>query len=136
VGVSISVFRVMLSVSGLRTFAITASSAIPSSGDRSVPPGRPLATHLLPRESQGPLSPKSRQANVKPTFPQRRVSEPVEWKNSRQTETLLSPWETPAGNGWLEGGRSSLLESAQEATLSSVATYAFPSQSNRLAEAK
>ena len=28
----------------------------------------------------------------------------------------------PAGNGWLEGGRSLLLESAQEATLTSVAT--------------
>jgi hypothetical protein len=39
----------------------------------------------------------------------------------------------PAGNGWLRGGRNSLLESAQEATLSSVATSAFPRQSNSLA---
>jgi len=33
----------------------------------------------------------------------------------------------------LEGGRNSLLESAQEATLTSVATSAFPRQSNGLA---
>jgi diadenosine tetraphosphate (Ap4A) HIT family hydrolase len=33
----------------------------------------------------------------------------------------------------LEGGRNSLLESAQEATLTSVATVSFPRQSNRLA---
>jgi len=33
----------------------------------------------------------------------------------------------------LEGGRNSLLESAQEATLMSVATAAFPRQYNRLA---
>ena len=33
----------------------------------------------------------------------------------------------------LEGGRNSLLESAQEATLTSVATAAFPRQYNRLA---
>jgi hypothetical protein len=34
-----------------------------------------------------------------------------------------------------EGGRNSLLESAQEATLSSVATLAFPRQCNRLPKA-
>jgi len=39
----------------------------------------------------------------------------------------------PAGNGLLEGGRNSLLESAQQATLTSVATYTFPRQSNSLA---
>jgi hypothetical protein len=39
----------------------------------------------------------------------------------------------PAGDGVLEGGRSSLLESAQQATLSSVATLAFPRQLNELA---
>jgi hypothetical protein len=39
----------------------------------------------------------------------------------------------PAGNGFLEGGRNSLLESAQEATLTSVATAACLSQCNRLA---
>jgi hypothetical protein len=39
----------------------------------------------------------------------------------------------PAGNGLLEGGRNSLLESAQQATLTSVATSAFPRQSNSLA---
>ena len=38
-----------------------------------------------------------------------------------------------AGNGWLEGGRSSLLESAQEATLLSVAMVCFPRQCNTLA---
>jgi hypothetical protein len=37
-----------------------------------------------------------------------------------------------AGNGWLGGGRNSLLESAQEATLSSVAFLAFQRQSNSL----
>jgi hypothetical protein len=36
----------------------------------------------------------------------------------------------PAGNGWLGGGRNSLLESAQEATLTSVASRASPSQRN------
>jgi len=45
-----------------------------------------------------------------------------------------SPWDyTPTGNGLLEGGRNSLLESAQQATLTSVATSAFPRQSNSLA---
>jgi hypothetical protein len=39
----------------------------------------------------------------------------------------------PAGNGLLEGGCNSLLESAQEATLTSVTTPAFPRQSNSLA---
>jgi hypothetical protein len=39
----------------------------------------------------------------------------------------------PAGNCWLEGGRSLLLESAQEATLLSVAMVRFPRQSNSLA---
>jgi hypothetical protein len=29
----------------------------------------------------------------------------------------LFPWKLPAGNGMLEGGRNSLLESAQEATI-------------------
>jgi len=44
-----------------------------------------------------------------------------------------SPWETP-GRQWLAGGRrSSLLESAQQATLTSVATPAFQRQSNSLA---
>jgi len=39
----------------------------------------------------------------------------------------------PAGDGWLEVGRSSLLESAQEATLMSVPTRGLPRQSNGLA---
>jgi hypothetical protein len=38
----------------------------------------------------------------------------------------------PAGNGLLEGGRNSLLESAQEATLMSVTTAGLPRQLNRL----
>ena len=38
----------------------------------------------------------------------------------------------PAGNGSLDGGRNSLLESAQEATLISVATVTFSRQCNRL----
>src|ERR1035437_4148185 len=38
-----------------------------------------------------------------------------------------------AAAAW-RGGRNSLLESAQEATLTSVATAAFPRQCNRLAE--
>ena len=38
-----------------------------------------------------------------------------------------------AGNGWLECDRSSLLESAQEATLLSVAMVRIPRQSNTLA---
>jgi hypothetical protein len=62
----------------------------------------------------------------------RRLSQPVE--KNRLRKSVLSPWETPAGNGWLKGGRSSLLESAQEATLSSVAISPFPRQSNSLAE--
>jgi hypothetical protein len=37
-----------------------------------------------------------------------------------------------AGNGLLEGGRNSLLESAQEATLTSVATAAFSRQCKSL----
>jgi hypothetical protein len=41
-------------------------------------------------------------------------------------------WETPGRHCWLEGGRSLLLESAQEATLSSVATPRFARQSNGL----
>jgi hypothetical protein len=36
--------------------------------------------------------------------------------------------KNPAGNGLLEGGRNSLLESAQEATLSSVAISAIQRQ--------
>jgi hypothetical protein len=36
----------------------------------------------------------------------------------------------PAGNGLLKGGRNSLLESAQEATLMSVTTSALPRQCN------
>jgi hypothetical protein len=38
----------------------------------------------------------------------------------------------PAGNCMLEGGRNSLLESAQQGTLLSVAISAFPRQSNGL----
>jgi hypothetical protein len=38
----------------------------------------------------------------------------------------------PAGNGSLDGGRNSLLESAQEATLISVATATFSRQCNIL----
>ena len=41
----------------------------------------------------------------------------------------------PAGNGVLEGGRNLLLESAQEATLTSVTISALPRQSNDLATA-
>jgi hypothetical protein len=40
----------------------------------------------------------------------------------------------PAGISLLEGGRNSLLESAQQATPISVATSAFPRQCNKLAE--
>jgi hypothetical protein len=42
--------------------------------------------------------------------------------------------EHPAGSGLLEGGRNSLLESAQEATLTSVPTSAFSRQSNGLSK--
>src|SRR5580692_6766593 len=38
----------------------------------------------------------------------------------------------PAGNRWLEGGRSSLLKSAQRATLLSIAVLSFASQCNGL----
>ena len=41
----------------------------------------------------------------------------------------------PAGSGWLESGRNSLLESAQEATLTSVPTSAFPRQCSEFAKA-
>jgi len=40
----------------------------------------------------------------------------------------------PAGSGLLEGGRNSLLESAQEATLTSVSMAGLARQSNRLAK--
>jgi hypothetical protein len=38
----------------------------------------------------------------------------------------------PAGCGWLEGGRNSLLELTQEATLMSVPIQAIEGQSNRM----
>src|SRR5579871_549648 len=47
-------------------------------------------------------------------------------------ERLVSFGNHQAGNGWLEGGRSSLLESAQGATVSSVATLGFQRQCNGL----
>jgi len=45
---------------------------------------------------------------------------------------LVSQKKQPAGHGVLEGGRNSLLESAQEATLMSVPTWAMEGQSNCL----
>ena len=54
----------------------------------------------------------------------------LRWIDTR----LFSLGLHPAGNGLLEGGRNSLLESAQQATLTSVATPAFPRQCNSLAE--
>jgi hypothetical protein len=54
------------------------------------------------------------------------------WKLAWKASGLLG--KRTAGGGLLEGGRNSLLESAQEATLTSVATAAFPRQCNRLAE--
>ena len=42
----------------------------------------------------------------------------------------------PAGSGLLEGGRNSLLESAQEATLTSVSMAGLARQSNRLAKTR
>ncbi len=47
---------------------------------------------------------------------------------------LVSFGKHQARNGWREGGRSSLLESAQGATLLSVATSAFQRQCNSLTE--
>ena len=53
----------------------------------------------------------------------------MRWIDTR----LFSLGLHPAGNGLLEGGRNSLLESAQQATLTSVAILAFPRQCNSLA---
>lgn len=52
------------------------------------------------------------------------------WSGKR----LVSFGKHQARNGWREGGRSSLLESAQGATLLSVAMPAFQRQSNSLAK--
>jgi hypothetical protein len=51
----------------------------------------------------------------------------------RKQKQLISIGKHPAGNALLEGGRNSLLEFAQQATLSSVATSGFARQRNGVA---
>jgi hypothetical protein len=131
VGVSNSVFRVMLSGSGLRTFAMPAA-----------PGFRAPATQIACRWERRPRSYNSQQGmpetrcprrnHVRKEFSQRQSSQPAElaWKATR----LLGKHQ--AHIGWLDGGRSPRLESAQEATLSSVATPAFQRQCNSLASGR
>jgi len=108
----------MLSGSGLRTFAITASSRIPCAGCSNYA-GMAPAPRLPSTWDAGGLYSLTAIVLVIRGLSQGRRSQPIKlaWK----ANCLLG--KHPAGNGWLEGGRSSLLESAQEATLSSVATW-------------
>ena len=105
-GFPMSVFRVMLSVSGLRTFAITASSGIPCSSGGS--------RHRW--VASAPTWPRSGRlwAPVLALAPRDAPVTSSAGKSRPQSVALGSakadgwfPWETPAGNGLL-GGRPQL----------------------------
>ena len=129
VGVSNSVFRVVLSVSGLRTFAITASSRIPS-------PARFVPRRPWPQRngrSRGAVHRSLLELHVQGSF-LRGTRLPAAHRRPRSR--LVTFGKHPAGNCRLEGGRSSLLESAQEATLSSVPTFHPPVNESRDRESR
>ena len=129
-GVSNSVFRVMLSGSGLRTFAITAAPEF-------LAPATGLAHRWewLPCRAIAGLSTRlpetcSLAADLVTSgaFSQRQSSVPAVLA-SKATRLL---GKHQAGNGWLEGGRSSLRESAQRATLLKCSNPRFPASMQQL----
>jgi hypothetical protein len=75
-------------------------------------------TAQRPGHSQGHLSLRD--------FTETASSSMLRWSQKRP----ISLGKHPAAAAWLEGGRNSLLKSAQEATLTSVATSASQGQSN------
>jgi hypothetical protein len=113
----------MLSGSGLRTFGMTAAPIHwPDDGVQS---------------KVGTCSPRRRGNADGRNLGNRKRYPWSFWRDGASARELavkglVSFRKHQAGNGWLEGGRSSLLKSAQEATLSSVAMVCFPRQSNAL----
>jgi hypothetical protein len=113
----------------LRTFAITDSSGIPCNGGSNWLSAQALSrAELHCRESLGPKPDPGADALHHGVFSGDELSS----QNLRldgKIHRLLG--KHVAGNGWLEGGgRSSLLESAQEATPTSLHSLGFPSQSH------
>jgi hypothetical protein len=83
----------------------------------------------IEEETEGHLPACNRVAMAVALFKKRTVS------RARETGVkveLVSLGSTRQASGLLEGGRNSLLESAQEATLTSVPTRGLPRQCNRL----
>jgi hypothetical protein len=100
----------MLSVSELRTFAITASSGIPCScgGARQPPHSLRAAVAAAQTSLELVLAPcREPRASPKNSFSGMQPESNNRWFLGKQ----------PAATACLKGGRNSLLESAQEATI-------------------
>ena len=128
VGVSNSVFRVMLSGSGLRTFDIA-----------WVPEFLAAAINLA--DCGGFRAAIAASGDALGRYPCHRNSRRNLWyllrdrstRFNRAGITRIFPWTIPGSLRLAGGGRNLLLESAQEATLISVSTSGFQRQCNTLA---